>query len=94
MLLKKVLVPCFSRLQTITKVLPLGFFSKALSQTQCCYAALDIELLAVEQSILFFHHLLDCKTFTVHTDHKPLLLLKAKPTLNPIQKTLTIFITI
>jgi len=69
------------------KVLPLGFFSKALSQTQCCYAALDMGLLAVEQSILFYHHLLDCNTFTVYTDHKPpLTLFKAKPTLNKIRR--------
>jgi len=36
------------------KVLPLGFFSKPLTTAQRTYAALDIELLSIEQSILFF----------------------------------------
>jgi len=69
------------------KVLPLGFFSKPLTTAQRTYAALDIELLAIEQSILFFHFLLDCNAFTVYTDHKPLLtLLKAKHTLNKFRR--------
>jgi len=37
------------------KVLPLGLFSKPLTTAQRTYAALDIELLAIEQSILFLH---------------------------------------
>jgi len=69
------------------KVLPLGFFSKPLTTAQRTYAALDIELLSIEQSILFFHFLLDCNAFTVYTDHKPLLtLLKAKHTLNKFRR--------
>jgi len=69
------------------KVLPLGFFSKPLTKAQRTYAALDIELLAIEQAILFFHFLLDCNAFTVYTDHKPLLtLLKAKHTLNKFRR--------
>jgi len=69
------------------KVLPLGYFSKPLTKPLRCYAALDIELLAVEQAILFFHYLLDCNSFTVYTDHKPLLtLLTAKHTLNKCRR--------
>jgi len=69
------------------QVLPLGFFSKPLTQAQRTYAAIDVKLLAIEQSILFFHFLLDCNSFTVYTDHKPLLtLLGAKHTLNKFRR--------
>ena len=69
------------------KVLPLGFFSKPLTTAQRTYAAIDIELLSIEQFILFFHFLLDCNAFTVYTDHRPLLtLLNAKHTLNKFRR--------
>jgi len=64
------------------QVLSLGFFSKPLTSAQRTYAAVDTELLGIEQAVLHFHFLLDSNSFVVYTDHKPLLtLLNAKHTL-------------
>jgi len=69
------------------QVLPLGFFSKPLTSAQRTYAAVDTELLGIEQAVLHFHFLLDSNSFVVYTDHKPLLtLLNAKHTLNKFRR--------
>jgi RNase H-like domain found in reverse transcriptase len=51
---------------------PLGFFSQKLTPTQARYSAFDRELLAVHESILYFRHLLEGRSFVVFTDHLPL----------------------
>lgn len=51
---------------------PLGFFSRKLTPTEQRYSTYDRELLAVFASIKFFQQLLDCRHFTVKTDHRPL----------------------
>ncbi|PIK49797.1 pol polyprotein [Apostichopus japonicus] len=51
---------------------PLSFFSKRLQKAETRYSAFGRELLAVYLSIRHFRHLLDGRSFTVYTDHKPL----------------------
>ena len=53
---------------------PLGFFSRKLSQAQGKYSAFDKELLAIKEAIQHFRHMVEGKSFTVFTDHKPLTL--------------------
>ena len=55
-----------------TEWLPLGFFSKALTDPQRKYSAFDRELLAIYLGIRHFRYMLDGRPFTVFTDHKPL----------------------
>lgn len=50
----------------------LAFFSKKLSQAKVKYSAFDRELFAVYLAIKRFWHMLEARTFTVYTDHKPL----------------------
>jgi hypothetical protein len=50
----------------------LGFFSKKLDAAQRRYSAFDRELLACSSGIRHFRHMLEGRTFTVYTDHKPL----------------------
>ena len=52
---------------------PLEFFSRKLNAAQCNYSAFDRELLAIHDSVKHFTHLLDGRSFTILTDHKPLL---------------------
>ena len=52
---------------------PLAFFSTKLSPTQRNYSTFDWELLAIYMSNKHFRHLLEGRTFTVFTDHKPLI---------------------
>ena len=51
---------------------PIGFFSKKLSDQQRRYSTYDRELLAAYYAVLHFKHLLDGKTVTLCTDHRPL----------------------
>jgi len=51
---------------------PLGFFSKKLSPTECKYSTFDRELLGAKVSIEHFRHMVEGRTFTLYTDHKPL----------------------
>src|SRR5699024_67865 len=51
---------------------PLGFFSKALNDTERKYSAFDRELLAVYLAIRHFRYMLEGRPFIVFTDHKPL----------------------
>lgn len=53
-------------------VRPVGFFSRKLSETEKRYSTYDRELLAIFASIKHFRHHLECRHFTVRTDHKPL----------------------
>ena len=52
---------------------PLEFFSKKLLATQTRYSAFDRELLGIFLSVKHFRHLLEGRSFTIFTDHKPLL---------------------
>ena len=51
---------------------PLGFFSKKLSTSQQTWSAYDRELLAAYESVKKFRYMLEGRTFTLYTDHKPL----------------------
>lgn len=51
---------------------PLGFFSKSLNKAQQSYSTFDKELLAIHDGIRHFLDLLELRTFTVLTDHRPL----------------------
>ena len=53
---------------------PLGFFSCKLSQAQKTYSAFDKELLGIKEAIQHFRHMVEGRSFTVFTDHKPLTL--------------------
>lgn len=49
----------------------LAFYSKKLNPAQKKYSAYDRELLAVYESIKHFRHMVECRHFSVFTDHKP-----------------------
>jgi len=51
---------------------PLAFLSKKLNNAQTKYSPYDRELLAVYMAIRHYRHMLEGRTFTVYTDHKPL----------------------
>lgn len=51
---------------------PLAFFSRRLNTAQKKYSPYDRELLAIYDSIRHFRHMLEARTFTIFTDHKPL----------------------
>jgi hypothetical protein len=51
---------------------PLAFFSRKLSPSQKKYSPYDRELLAIYEAIRYFKHMVEARTFTVYTDHKPL----------------------
>ncbi|KAK7504021.1 hypothetical protein BaRGS_00004753 [Batillaria attramentaria] len=51
---------------------PLAFFSRKLSDTEKKYSAFDRELLAAYSAIKHFRHFLEGRSFTLYTDHKPL----------------------
>ncbi|CAB0020818.1 unnamed protein product [Nesidiocoris tenuis] len=51
---------------------PLAFYLKSLTPTQVKCAAYDRELLACYSAMKHFHNLLEGRSFTIYTDHKPL----------------------
>lgn len=51
---------------------PLAFYSHKLSASQKKYSPYDRELLAVYEAIKYFLHMVEARTFSVFTDHKPL----------------------
>ena len=51
---------------------PLAFFSKKLSPTESRYSTFDRELLTVYTAVRHFRHLIEGSTFTIQTDHLPL----------------------
>ena len=57
---------------------PLAFFSKALRKPERNYSTFDRELLALHLAIRHFRHFLEGRTFTMFTDHKPLIFAFAK----------------
>ena len=51
---------------------PLAFFSRKLSPAESRYSTFDRELLAVYTAVRHFKHLLEGSSFTIATDHMPL----------------------
>lgn len=51
---------------------PLGFFSRKLSPAETKYSTFDRELLAIHMAVRHFRHLLEGTTFTINTDHQPI----------------------
>ncbi|KAG7307830.1 hypothetical protein JYU34_006426 [Plutella xylostella] len=51
---------------------PLAFYSHKLTNTEKKYSAYDRELLAVYEAIKYFRHMVEARTFSIYTDHKPL----------------------
>ena len=51
---------------------PIAFFSRKLSNAQKKYSPYDRELLAIYEAIKHFRFMVEARTFTVFTDHKPL----------------------
>ncbi|GBO02192.1 Transposon Ty3-I Gag-Pol polyprotein [Araneus ventricosus] len=52
---------------------PIAFYSKKLNDTQQNYSTYDRELLGIYLSVKHFKHYLEGRTFTIYTDHKPLI---------------------
>lgn len=52
---------------------PLGYFSKRLSETQQKYSTYDRELLAIYLAVQHFRYMVEGQSFSIFTDHKPLL---------------------
>jgi cleavage and polyadenylation specificity factor subunit 1 len=51
---------------------PLGFFSRKLEVAQAKWSAFDRELCACVEGIRHFRFILEGRSFTIYTDHKPL----------------------
>ena len=59
---------------------PLGFFSKKLELSQQKWSAFDRELWACFSGIRHFRYILEGRSFTIYTDHKPLTYALARTT--------------
>ena len=64
------------------EILPAAFYSCQLRGAEVRYSAMELEALAVLESIKHFLHYLNGRKFTVITDHKPLTSLITSKTLN------------
>ena len=64
---------------------PLEFFSRKMNAAQCNYSAFDRELLAIHDSVKHFRNILDGRSFSILTDHKPLLQLTSLKNPSPRQ---------
>lgn len=51
---------------------PLAFFSRKLSRAERNYSTYDRELVAIYAAVKHFRNILEARTFTIFTDHKPL----------------------
>lgn len=51
---------------------PIAYFSKQLSKAQKNYSTYDRELLAIYTAIKHFKYMLEGQSFTIYTDHKPI----------------------
>ena len=51
---------------------PIAYFSKKLSSSQCSYSVFDKELLAAYLAVLYFKPLIEGRSVTLFSDHKPL----------------------
>lgn len=68
---------------------PLGYFSRKFSDVQKGnkWSAYSRELLAIKESIKFFRHQLEFRSFCVFTDHKPLTTAFTNPSPDALPKT-------
>lgn len=51
---------------------PLGFYSKRISESQKKQSTYDRELLAIFMAVKYFAHMIEGRSCTIFTDHKPL----------------------
>ena len=51
---------------------PIAFFSRKFDKTQQHYSAFDRKLFAAYDAIRHFRHFVDGRSFTLFSDHKPL----------------------
>jgi cleavage and polyadenylation specificity factor subunit 1 len=51
---------------------PLAFFTKKLNPAQQKYSVYDRELLAIDEALNHFCHMLEARYFIIFTDHKPI----------------------
>ena len=58
---------------------PVAFASKSLTPTEQRYACIERELLAIVFGAQRFHTYLYGRSFVVHTDHRPLVMITSKP---------------
>ena len=58
---------------------PIVYASRSLKETECRYAQIEKELLAVVFGVERFHQHIYAKEVTVETDHRPLLSIISKP---------------
>ena len=65
---------------------PLEFFSRKPSQAQKKYSAFDKELLGIKEAIQHFRHMVEGRSFTVFTDHKPLTLVMPTTTTRTLRQ--------
>jgi len=72
---------------------PLEFFSKTLNSAQKDYSTFDRELLAIHDSVKHFRNLLEGKSFSILTDHKPLIHLANLRNPSPRQLSYTTFLS-
>ncbi|CAB0032310.1 unnamed protein product [Trichogramma brassicae] len=68
----RLLVPALSQRHADDDWTPLVFFSQKLSPTQQRYSTYDRELLAIFEAIKYFQRILEGRSFTIMTDHRPL----------------------
>ena len=59
--------------------MPLSFYSRTLNKAERNCSTFDRELLAVHHAIRHFRHMLEGRTFTIQTDHRPLVTALKKP---------------
>ena len=62
---------------------PIGYFSKKLKAVEQRYSTTDREALAVVMACRRFHHYLWGTSFTIHTDHQPLVSVFKRKTKSP-----------
>ena len=65
------------------------YISRALTKTQQRYSNIEQELLAIVMVTEQLHHYLFGRSFTVHTDHSPLVQIFAKQLNDVFTKTTT-----
>ena len=51
---------------------PIAYFSRKLSPSERCYSTYDRELLAMYLSVKHFRYVIEGRSFSLYTDHKPL----------------------
>ena len=64
---------------------PIEFFSQKMNSAQRNYSAFDRELLAIHDAVKHFRNILDGRSFSILTDHKPLIHLNTLKNPSPRQ---------